>query len=81
MTWKEAKEAAHNWLQEIGVPEDLKGQEIHVEKLAEELPLQGKSREFIINAAKRILKRRGAKIVTKASLKKPGEDSSRSKEE
>jgi hypothetical protein len=62
MTWNDAKQAATEWLRELQLPADLKGQSINVKKLAEKLPQQGAFRDMIVRAAIRQLRQRGAKI-------------------
>lgn len=62
MSWKDAKSAATAWLEKLGLPQDLKGQEIDLGAITKELPQTGRFREMISRAIARQLKARGAKI-------------------
>jgi hypothetical protein len=62
MSWKDAKSEATAWLDNLGLAQDLKGQEIDLAALTKELPQKGRFREMVVRATARQLKARGAKI-------------------
>lgn len=62
MSWKDAKSDATVWLENLGLPQDLKGQEIDLVAITKELPQKGRFREMVVRAIARQLKARGAKI-------------------
>ncbi len=63
MSWKDAKSDATVWLENLGLPQDLKGQEINLDAITKELPQKGRFREMVVRAIARQLKSRGAKII------------------
>jgi hypothetical protein len=62
MSWRDAKQIAKNWLAELNLPLDLRGETIKLGELAERLTYQGSFRDMVLRAAKRQLRQRGALI-------------------
>lgn len=62
MSWKDAKSEATTWLEKLGLPQTMTGQEVDLAVVTKDLPQQGRFREMIVRAIARQLKARGAKI-------------------
>jgi hypothetical protein len=62
MSWKDAKQRAADWLQELQLPENLTGQTIDLVTLGTKLECEGTYRQMVLRAAGRELRQRGAKI-------------------
>jgi hypothetical protein len=62
MEWKQAKARAQEWIESLNLPQNLKGQTIHLHRLSETLREPLLDKLIILRAAARILKRRGAKV-------------------
>lgn len=61
LTWKEAQDAAGEWLGRLQLGRDLTGKVINLN--AEPLPFTGPDRVFVLEAISRKLKKRGAKEI------------------
>ncbi len=62
MSWEKAKKEAEAWLSGLALG-DVQGRVIDLEEAAKALPFDGKFKGMILDAARRILKKRGADIV------------------
>lgn len=61
MSWKEAKEAAGEWLGQFGLGRDLFGKTVDLSDKGETLKAEGEFRRMVLQAAREKLRRRGAK--------------------
>ncbi len=62
MSWKDAKIAAAQFVQDLRLPEDLTGRVLSLKELREQLPFEGTYRDMVLRAALRELRRRKAKV-------------------
>jgi hypothetical protein len=61
LTWKEAQDAASEWIGTLRLGRDLTGKVINLN--AEPFPFSGHDRNVVLEAVRRKLKKRGAKEV------------------
>ena len=65
LSWREARQAAADWLASIGYSKkrDVRGEFIDLQPFGPSLKQTGPFREMVLNAAARLLRRRGAASV------------------
>lgn len=61
--WKNAVSTAARWLGSLEIPRDLQGQTIDLREAASTLPYDLEYKRMVLEAAKRNLKKRGAREV------------------